>query len=117
MLIRRTTRYEPPTSHCPLLSASVGIQTCVATAAGSSALTFMVPSLKPIRFRGVAWLVEVDDVRPKPSCDHLIAARPNAMRARLRTACTATWGSSAQAWTHRSPSDRNEQSLACVQLG
>ena len=65
-----------------------------------------MPSLNPIRLRGVAWLVEVEDVRPKPSCDQRTDARPKAIRARLRTACTATCGSSAQAWTHRSPSER-----------
>jgi hypothetical protein len=30
--------------------------------------------LKPIRFRGVAWLVDVDEVLPNPSCDHRRAA-------------------------------------------
>ena len=35
-----------------------------------------MPSLNPNRFRGVVWLVEVDDVRPNPSCDQRIAARP-----------------------------------------
>jgi hypothetical protein len=44
-----------------------------------------------------AWARVVDDVRPKPSCDQRSDARPNAIRARLRTACTATCGSSAQA--------------------
>jgi hypothetical protein len=34
----------------------------------------MVPSLNPIRFRGVVWLVDVDDVLPKPNCDHRMAA-------------------------------------------
>ena len=45
----------------------------------------------------------VRDVRPKPSCDQRRRARPNAMRLRLRIACTATCGSSAHAWMHRSP--------------
>ena len=31
-----------------------------------------VPSLKPIRLRGVSWARLVDDVRPKPSCDQRI---------------------------------------------
>ena len=62
-----------------------------------------MPSLKPKRLRGVAWLVDVDDVRPNPSCDHRTAVAPKPIRARLRMACTATCGSSAQAWTHRSP--------------
>lgn len=66
--------YSLSASQVPLLSASVGTQTCSSTAAASSALTFMVPSLKPIRFRGVAWLVDVDEVLPKPSCDHRRAA-------------------------------------------
>ena len=64
---------------------------------------FMVPSLNPNRFRGVDWLVEVVEVRPKPSCDQRTATVPKPMRARLRIACTATCGSSAQAWMHRSP--------------
>ena len=42
-------------------------------------------------------------MRPKPSCDQRRDARPKAMRLRLRMACTATCGSSAQAWMHRSP--------------
>ena len=62
-----------------------------------------MPSLKPIRLRGVACSRLVDDVRPNPSCDQRIVAEPRAMRARLRTAWNATWGSSAQACTHRSP--------------
>ena len=37
-----------------------------------------MPSLNPNRFRGVDWLVEVDDVRPKPSCDQRTAARAEA---------------------------------------
>ena len=65
-----------------------------------------MPSLKPNRLRGVACYVDVDDVRPKPSWDQRSAALPKAIRARLRIACTATCGSSAQAWTHRSPSLR-----------
>ena len=36
----------------------------------SSSLMLRVPSLNPIRLRGVACEVDVDDVRPKPSCDH-----------------------------------------------
>ncbi len=72
----------------------------------SSALMFAVPSLNPSRLRGVAWAVDVDDVRPKPSCDQRTRAVPKAVRVRLRTACIATCGSSAQAWTTRSPSLR-----------
>ena len=81
-------------------------QTCSASAAASSAFTLAVPSLNPNRLRGVTWRSMVDEVRPKPSCDQRTAAVPNAIRARLRTACTATCGSSAQACTHRSPSLR-----------
>ena len=62
-----------------------------------------MPSLKPIRLRGVCWADVVFEVRPKPICDQRIAARPNAIRDRLRTAWTATCGSSAQTWTQRSP--------------
>ena len=62
-----------------------------------------MPSLKPIRLRGVACSRLVDDVRPNPSCDQRIVAEPRAMRARLRTAWNATCGSSAQACTQRSP--------------
>ena len=65
-----------------------------------------MPSLKPNRLRGVACVVDVDDVRPKPSWDQRSAAVPKPIRARLRIACTATCGSSAQAWTQRSPSLR-----------
>ena len=76
------------------------------TSAVSSAFTLAVPSLKPSRFRGVACAVEVDEVRPNPSCDQRMRAEPKAARVRLRTACIATCGSSAQAWTTRSPSER-----------
>ena len=78
-------------------------QTCSSSASVSSALTLAVPSLKPNRLRGVSWLVLVDEVRPKPSCDQRTETVPKPIRARLRIACTATCGSSAQAWTHRSP--------------
>ena len=65
----------------------------------------------------MAWLVDVDDVRPNPSCDQRRAARPKAIRARFRTACTATWGSSEQACTQRSPSDRVGSSLSAGKCG
>ena len=65
----------------------------------------------------MVWLVEVDEVRPKPSWDQRTAARPKAIRARLRTACTATWGSSAQAWMHRSPSDLAGSRLSAGKCG
>ena len=35
-----------------------------------------MPSLIPNRLRGVAWPVEVDDVRPKPSCDQRTLTTP-----------------------------------------
>src|ERR1700749_4489990 len=62
-----------------------------------------VPSLKPSRLRGVASLVEVVEVRPKPSSIQLCSTTPMPIRARLRTAWNATSGSSEQACTHRSP--------------
>ena len=34
-----------------------------------------VPSLNPSRLRGVACAVDVDEVRPKPSCDQRMRAR------------------------------------------
>ena len=64
-----------------------------------------MPSLKPNRLRGVACAVEVDEVRPNPSCDQRTEVTPKPIRTRLRTACTATCGSSEQAWMHRSPPD------------
>ncbi len=64
-----------------------------------------MPSLNPNRLRGVAWATEVDAVRPNPSWDQRTAVTPKPIRTRLRTACTATCGSSAQAWMHRSPPD------------
>ena len=65
----------------------------------------------------MTWLVEVEAVRPKPSWDQRTAARPKAIRARLRTACTATWGSSAQAWMQRSPSDLAGSRLSAGKCG
>ena len=62
-----------------------------------------MPSLNPNRFRGVSCVVDVDDVRPNPSCDHFTATVPVPSRARLRTACTATCGSLAHAWMAMSP--------------
>ena len=76
-----------------------------------------MPSLKPNRLRGVDCAVEVDDVRPKPSCDQRTATVPKPIRARLRIACTATCGSSAQAWTQRSPSDRAGSRLSAGKCG
>ena len=61
---------------------------------------------------GIKLLIPEEGSEDIDASDNLIAARPNAMRARLRMACTAIWGSSAQAWTHRSPSDRCGSSLS-----
>ena len=63
----------------------------------------LVPSLKPIRLRGVVCPAPVADARPNPSCDQRSTAVPRAARTRLRTAWNTTCGSSAQAWMHRSP--------------
>ena len=63
----------------------------------------LVPSLKPMRLRGVAWPVLVVDVRPKPSCDQRMTTVPRPMRAKLRMTWNATCGSLEQAWTQRSP--------------
>ena len=55
---------------------------------------------------GVVCWVDVDDVRPYPSCAQRTAVVPKPMRTRLRTACTATCGSFAQAWMQMSPPER-----------
>ena len=78
----------------------------------SSDLMLFVPSLKPNRLRGVCCARDVDEVRPKPSCDQRTSVTPKPSRTRLRTACTATCGSSAQAWMHRSPPLRAGSSLS-----
>ena len=101
--IRRATRYVPCRSHAGSPARSPATQTCAASAAASSALRFAVPSLKPMRLRGVACARLVDDVRPNPSCDQRTVTTPRPIRARLRTAWKATCGSSAHAWTQRSP--------------
>ena len=62
-----------------------------------------VPSLKPKRLRGVCSAGVVDDVCRSRAGSSARAAVPKPMRARLRIACTATCGSSAQACTTRSP--------------
>ena len=80
--------------------------TCSSSAAMSSDLMFAVPSLNPNMLRGVTWACDVDDVRPKPSWLHRTATTPKPIRTRLRTACTATWGSSEQAWMTMSPPER-----------
>ena len=63
-----------------------------------------MPSLKPNRLRGVVcvgrWSTRCGRSRAATSASPTV---PKPIRARLRIACTATCGSSAQAWTHRSP--------------
>ncbi len=61
--------------------------------------------------------VEVEDVRPKPSWAQRMATVPKPIRARLRIACTATCGSWAQAWTHRSPLLRAGSRLSAGKCG
>ena len=73
----------------------------------SSDVMFAVPSLKPNMFRGVACALDVDEVRPKPSWLQRTATTPKPIRTRLRTAWTATWGSSEQAWMTMSPPERD----------
>ena len=62
-----------------------------------------VPSLNPIRLRGVSWSAPFDVALPKPSCDQRITTVPRPRRARFRIAWNAATGSSEQACTHRSP--------------
>ncbi len=84
-------------------SPSLPTQTKRFIASVSSARMLAVPSFIPIRLRGVSWLRLVVEVRPKPSWDQRIATVPRPIRARLRIAWKATWGSSEQAWTQTSP--------------
>ncbi len=56
-------------------------------------------------------------MRPKPSCDQRTATTPKPSRTRLRTAWTATCGSSAQAWRQRSPPLRAGSSRSPVKAG
>jgi hypothetical protein len=65
-----------------------------------------------MRLRGVFWALLVLEVRPKPSWDHRITAAPRPILARFRTAWKATWGSSAQAWTHTSPPESSGSRLS-----
>ncbi|CAH0297590.1 hypothetical protein SRABI128_04076 [Microbacterium sp. Bi128] len=101
--IRRATRYVPPAIQPSSGRVPWPAHTCSPSRAVSSALRLLVPSLKPKRFRGVACDLDVEDVRPKPSWDQRTRDCPKPMRARLRIAWTATWGSSAQACTTMSP--------------
>ena len=71
---------RPPSTPAP--SPRPATQTCSSSAAVSSALMLAVPSLKPIGCAGVVCAVEVDDVRPKPSCDQRTAHDAEARSAR-----------------------------------
>ena len=55
---RASTREPPDPTH-----------TCSRIVASSLVWMLLVPSLYPIRLRGVSWCREVDDVRPNPTCD------------------------------------------------
>ena len=68
-------------------------------AAASEASRLLVPSLNPIRFRPV----RPSGAESNPACDQRAVATPRPIRASVRTAWNATWGSSAQAWTPMSP--------------
>ncbi len=61
-----------------------------------------VPSWKPIRFLGRAWL-KLFAVRPNPASSHLGCAIEIPCLIRSCTAWKATWGSLAQTWMARSP--------------
>ncbi len=88
--IRRVTMNVPSRIHAG--SSPAPSQTCRRIAAVSSARMLLVPSLKPMRLRGVACARLVVEVRPNPSWDQRITTLPRPMRARLRTAWKATWG-------------------------
>ncbi len=75
-----------------------------------------MPSLKPIRFRGVRPIGLVVDVRPNPSWDQRSVTMPRPMRVRFRIAWNATCGSSAQACTATSPSERVRVEHVAVEL-
>ncbi len=102
--MRRATRYEPPSIQAELSSVSApSTHTNFFSRAVSVPAMLRVPSLKPSRLRGVCASGVVDEVLPKPSCDQRTETLPKPIRARLRTACTATCGSSEHACTHTSP--------------
>lgn len=113
--MRRATRYEPPVIQSG--PSPFPAHTCLPRAAVSVPEMFRVPSLKPSMLRGVWASGVVDDVLPKPSWDQRIAVRPMPILARLRMACTATCGSSAHAWTHRSPPLRDLSRLSPGNFG
>ena len=93
--------YDPPRIHVGLSRFPTHV--CARRAASSSATRLLVPSLKPIRLRGVTCALSVLDVRPKPDCDQRSTTLPRPMRVRLRIAWNATCGSLAHACTTRSP--------------
>jgi hypothetical protein len=76
-----------------------------------------VPSLNPIRLRGVSWALSVLDVRPKPDCDHRRSTTLRPMRVRLRMAWKHTCGSLPQACTATSPSLREGSSSSPAKAG
>ncbi len=113
--MRRATRYEPPRIHSG--SSAGATQRCSRSRSSSSSFRLFVPSLKPMRLRGVSCARLVDDVRPKPSCDQRMTTRPRPIRARLRTAWKTTCGSSAQACTQMSPPDLSGSSASFGNTG
>src|SRR4029077_10685906 len=70
-----------------------------------------VPSLKPIRLRGVAWLRLVLAVRPKPSCDQRMTTVPRPIRARVRIGAKTTRGARGRG------ADRVKSNLGVVGAG
>ena len=101
--MRRATRYVPPRE--PALRLVRPTHTCSAQRAVVVArLRLFVPSLKPIRLRGVLLARGSSTTCGRSrAASSAVTTPPRPMRARLRTAWNATCGSSAQAWTQRSP--------------
>ena len=82
-----------------------GSQTCWSITASFASRMLLEPSLKPMRLRGVCWTGgRHRRCARNPSATSGSPRGPIAIRDRLRIACTATCGSSAQTWTPRSPS-------------
>ena len=77
---------------------------------------FAVPSLKPNMLRGVACALRRRRRAAEASWDQRTATMPKPIRARLRTACTATCGSSEQAWMTMSPPERAGSSSSPMKL-
>ena len=81
--------------------------TCSSMPAVSSAWTLRVPSLKPIRLRGVAWVAGGGRTCGRSRAGTSASTpTPRPIRARLRIAWKATCGSLEQAWIARSPPER-----------